>query len=150
MKTCSICKAQKLFTEFYYDSNHKTYKSMCKKCSIQRAMKTITKQRKIRYSSTWLQDKHRKIRSRAVKKGLGYELNAGFIGELLVGASCLYCGDDNNLSIERMNNYIGYTKENCVAACLRCNMMRNNKFSFEEMKIMGSALETIRNMRNIA
>ena len=53
----------------------------------------------------------------------------------MVGDDCHYCGfHSNNFlnGIDRMNNLIGYTKENSVACCQVCNRMKNtlNKETF--------------------
>lgn len=65
---------------------------------------------------------------------------------------CVYCGikeedlgktDDlfnattSRLSIDRMDNEKGYVLDNMVLACRRCNYMKSNFFSFDEMKNVG-------------
>lgn len=34
--------------------------------------------------------------------------------------------------LDRKDNDIGYSKENCVVCCTRCNRARSNKFTYEE------------------
>jgi hypothetical protein len=41
------------------------------------------------------------------------------------------------LSIDRKDNSQGYTIDNIVLACYRCNMIKSNYFTEEEMKILG-------------
>ncbi len=41
------------------------------------------------------------------------------------------------LSIDRADNDIGYTIKNIVLACMRCNFIKSNLFSFKEMKEIG-------------
>jgi hypothetical protein len=46
----------------------------------------------------------------------------------LVSAKCHYCNFKNESEtngIDRINNDIGYTKENCVTACWKCNRMKH-------------------------
>lgn len=53
-----------------------------------------------------------------------------------IGIRCFYCGRDTNIvGIDRVNNDIGYTKENCVSCCKRCNMAKgkNTQQEFIEM-----------------
>jgi hypothetical protein len=38
--------------------------------------------------------------------------------------------------LDRMNNDIGYTKENCTPCCIRCNFSKSNKFTYKEWYIM--------------
>ena len=41
------------------------------------------------------------------------------------------------LSIDRINNNKGYEKDNLVLACLQCNFIKSNLFTFDEMKKIG-------------
>ena len=48
------------------------------------------------------------------------------VGEL-VKKPCDYCGvKDKKMSIDRMENEIGHTKDNTVPCCLRCNTMKRD------------------------
>lgn len=78
-----------------------------------------------------------------VKKHIGYA-NIKFDLEYtdfekLINGECYYCGDikSNKLikknykpfyynGIDRVNNEIGYTKENCVSCCEFCNKAKRN------------------------
>ncbi len=40
-------------------------------------------------------------------------------------------------NLDRKDNAIGYTKENCVVCCIGCNRIKSNRFSYEEMKELG-------------
>lgn len=41
------------------------------------------------------------------------------------------------LSVDRKDNKLGYEKENIVLACLQCNFIKSNLFTFEEMREIG-------------
>ena len=43
----------------------------------------------------------------------------------------------HRLSIDRKDNSVGYNLNNIVLACLRCNMIKGNYFSENEMQIIG-------------
>lgn len=56
---------------------------------------------------------------------------------------CYYCGnnlkylqegEDSKMTVDRMNNDLGYTKENIVAACYRCNRLKSDYFTADEFK----------------
>lgn len=48
--------------------------------------------------------------------------------------------------LDRVNNDIHYTKENCVVCCTRCNRAKSNKFSYEEWFGMTSYLRQKKNI----
>lgn len=38
----------------------------------------------------------------------------------------------NTYNLDRMDNSVGYLKENCVVCCGRCNFGKSNRFTYEE------------------
>ena len=57
---------------------------------------------------------------------------------------CCYCGDTNNIGLDRIDNTKGHTKDNVVPCCYECNCARMNNFSVEEMKIIGKAIREVK------
>ena len=49
--------------------------------------------------------------------------------------------------LDRKDNGLGYSVQNCVVACTFCNMTRQDRFSYEEFKLLGPALRQIQEMR---
>jgi hypothetical protein len=45
----------------------------------------------------------------------------------LVEANCHYCGMPDSRGIDRMDNDLGYHKENCVSCCKTCNYMKRGE-----------------------
>jgi len=41
------------------------------------------------------------------------------------------------LTVDRIDNSLSYSGENIVLSCPRCNMIKSNYFSFEEMREIG-------------
>jgi hypothetical protein len=52
----------------------------------------------------------------------------------------LYRGHVYNL--DRTDNSIGYTKENCVVCCKRCNFGKGTDFTHDEWKQLGAVIRT--------
>lgn len=77
-------------------------------------------------------------RRNAKIRGLEYSLSENEAKELFIG-KCYYCGDGKRNEIknsyesleyngiDRINNSIGYIKDNCVSCCKNCNFTKNNK-----------------------
>ena len=61
------------------------------------------------------------------KKGLQHDLTVDFVEKLISSNTCAYCGEDKLLiTIDRIDNDVGHTDQNIVAACIRCNMLRGS------------------------
>ena len=58
---------------------------------------------------------------------------------------CIYCGEKDwrKLGCDRINNNKPHTKDNVVPCCRRCNTIRSNKFTVDEMKEIGAAIRKI-------
>ena len=86
-------------------------------------------------------------RIKDLKKGLKYNLDIDWFINNIVYNKCIYCGDDKNIGCDRIDNSIGHIKSNVVPCCYTCNVVRNNIFSVEEMKILGSVISKIKKKR---
>lgn len=54
---------------------------------------------------------------------------------IITDKPCTYCGKDlekTGSSVDRIDNNLGYTKENITPCCVFCNKVKFNHFSFEE------------------
>jgi hypothetical protein len=60
---------------------------------------------------------------------------------------CIYCGSKEDLGLDRINNNLGHTKYNTVISCELCNMTRGDRFTIEEMKLIGKIISKIRKLR---
>ena len=68
-------------------------------------------------------------KSKARIRGFIFELTREDF-ELLISKSCVYCGTKESIGVDRIDNDIGYTIENCSSCCTMCNFMKKN-FSLE-------------------
>lgn len=76
-------------------------------------------------------------------KNLENDLDLEFVKNLIKNP-CIYCGDTENIGLDRIDNSKGHTKNNVIPCCYICNCARMNNFSFEEMKILGKAIREIK------
>ena len=68
-------------------------------------------------------------------KYTSYKINAKFNNRVfdftqkefidLLKSNCTYCGTPNAFGVDRIDNSIGYTKENSTACCKVCNQMKH-------------------------
>ena len=65
----------------------------------------------------------------------------------IMNQPCVYCGDTNKIGCDRIDNSKGHTIDNVVPCCVDCNKARSDSFSFEEMKILGKTIRTIKENR---
>jgi hypothetical protein len=52
--------------------------------------------------------------------------------------------------LDRKDNNLGYTKENCVVCCSRCNRGKMHLFTYEQWKEIGSLLRAMRENKDYA
>lgn len=58
---------------------------------------------------------------------------------------CVYCGTLSvNRGLDRIDNRGAHTKGNVVVACGECNVMRGDRFSYDEMLVIGCAIASVR------
>lgn len=60
---------------------------------------------------------------------------------------CYYCGDVDDIGLDRIDNSIGHCKTNCIPCCVLCNLTRGNRFSVEEFKMIGDVIKNIKEIR---
>jgi hypothetical protein len=107
--------------------------------------------RKRRYAKT---DKGRAIflakAYQAIDKAKGHasDITQRFLLDRIFRARCVYCGVDNKLGCDRLDNAKGHTMDNVVPACGDCNAIRGARFTHEEMKVIGAAMAQVRASRD--
>jgi len=128
MRSCIKCAMdfESYKTRFNKDSMH------CLECSSkQNAQDKKREGRERNYMKEHLNNLENHYKNYIVsslKRGYGdVELNFDEF-KILVTSPCHYCNQWNENEangIDRVNNDLGYTKENCVPACWKCNRMKH-------------------------
>ena len=143
-KTCRVCDEEKSLSEMAsFTKNGKTYRrSECKKCrSAQRkrwekrnpkkykdGQSRLMAKRALQRSNLEKQDQFIFWDSRSCdrKAGRKNDLTREFIRET-IARGCHYCGESSiRMTLDRVDNTKGHTKENVVPACIRCNYLRKD------------------------
>ena len=115
--TCVICK--RVLDKTYKDqASHREIGEVCKRCVISACYpKGFTSRHKARYSQ---------IKSSATSRKLGFDISQQHYLEK-VARECAYCGSVNDtLGLDRLDSTMGYTPDNTVSCCRRCNSAKNN------------------------
>lgn len=84
----------------------------------------------------------------ASKKNKPFTIDEKQYKELL-DCGCYYCGTQNlemyGISLDRIDNNKGYTEENVVACCGKCNRLRGDQLTVEETLELIQLLKVLRN-----
>lgn len=80
------------------------------------------------------------MKSRARRKGIEATLTPEDI-LIIINQPCIYCLSTENLSeLDRKDSNLGYTLSNVAPACRRCNTIKNNVATYDEMMFIASYL----------
>lgn len=151
-KVCSNCNQEKSLSEF---SNSKSTKDgkmyVCKKCNREinhewrktpSGIYTLIKSRQRHYEKTY--------NNRCKPFNLKRKTFITWYNE--TPKTCHYCGLPeehlknihgghldrvNRLTVDCIDNEVGYEINNIVLACNRCNLIKSNVFSYDEMREIG-------------
>jgi len=74
----------------------------------------------------------RTLRYRAANKRIPFDLLI-FDVEDVLNSPCEYCGSTKRIEVDRKDSSLGYTKDNIAPACHRCNTIKNNVVTYDEM-----------------
>lgn len=137
-KRCPSCKTVKPFSEYSKCARTKNGITVyCKPCTA-----LLNRSPKTRLAQAKVNAKYRKLEwSISVEDYMS-----------LLENPCVYCSGPlppTGAGLDRINDDIGYTKDNCVPACAICNFMKCRTFTFEEMKVIGRAVAEVRKMRGL-
>ena len=151
-KICNKCGLSKILSEYHSSKTCKySVRNTCKECR-----KIERKEYKLRpdvlaASKKYYQDnkdsfrermnnhyhtlngQYHQYKKRAKKANLLFEFSENEC-LLFYNTNCYYCGDKiKGIGIDRLDNSIGYTKNNCVPCCSTCNFMKH-VLNIEEFK----------------
>ncbi len=71
------------------------------------------------------------------------DLDLPWMLENILGKNCHYCGAKGRVGVDRKDSKFGHLKSQCVPACPSCNSLKGNRFSYDEMVIIGEQLKKV-------
>jgi hypothetical protein len=155
-KQCSKCKELKPSAKFAANKRSADGRfSWCRECQARNAIdRWHTKYRPIKIERrrnnpklAWCETALTIIKARAKRKNLIYSLTLDQLLQLTVSEKCVYCDsslrfDGNNdthksnlASIDQLIPKAGYTLENTILCCARCNTIKNDATPEELFRI---------------
>jgi predicted transcriptional regulator len=146
-QACSACKIEKSFAEF---TPHKSSKSgygyrckTCRKSAENPIQKLATKRRSLahRFSGA---------KAQAKARGIGWSLTKEEFSEIN-SHMCFYCEyalPEFGAGIDRCDSDLSYCTSNVVPCCTTCNRIKSNRFSKEEMLLIGKTIKAIQFARS--
>lgn len=81
------------------------------------------------------------------KKNRICDLTVEWLKENITSKPCVYCSQTENVGCDRVDNKKGHTMNNVVPCCTICNVVRGDKFTSDEMKLIGKAIKIINQNR---
>jgi hypothetical protein len=156
----------------YYLKNQEELKEEAKQNYYKKSSTEVYKEYKYQYNKTYRKENREKlnkkqnlyrlnhpIETRIIwlisnykkndkKRDFVCNLTFNWVQENIINKSCIYCDDTENIGCDRIDNTKGHTKDNVVPCCYTCNIVRNDHFTFEEMKyILGPTIKHIKQLR---
>lgn len=86
-------------------------------------------------------------RIKDIRKKFENDLTFDWVRDNIFYENCFYCGTDKKIGCDRIDNSKGHTVDNVVPCCYRCNVVRADYYTVDEMKIIGKTLIEIENNR---
>jgi 5-methylcytosine-specific restriction endonuclease McrA len=87
------------------------------------------------------------LKSEAKRRHISVALTFAEYRAIMHDPKCVYCGmsiSDAGHGVDRKNSHLGYSLENCVPCCTKCNRMRGQDvITYEQMFFVAALLNTL-------
>lgn len=118
--------------------------------SLQKDVERVKIERKKKYKPPdKLRQKYLRYRRDDLNKGFGeLDYTEKEFRSMIIGRVCVYCNINKNLGLDRIDNSRGHQRDNVQPCCVKCNKVRNNEFTVEEMKALVRFIKKFRGYWN--
>lgn len=154
VKKCLTCNIIKDADQFSLDKSNSTgLRGDCRKCyAKKKAERMCTPAGRLQiYARNRSSGKYSASKSLAIKRGYVWELSREEYYSVIESNACIYDGESlppTGSGLDRKDNDIGYTLDNVVPCCTRCNTIKSDYWSYEEMVEIGKLFKELRLRRN--
>ena len=163
-KTCNRCKKSLPLTSFTKRPDRPIgFYGICKKCKSESRSKRYRERKQTSPRELWVDGARSNAKDRSRRAGVGFCLTKDDVLNAIhrSGGNCEYCNRKLDFrltrsdprwsapSLDRVIPNIGYTPDNTVVCCYRCNAVKNNA-SPEELLALAVAVERIVKDRELA
>lgn len=138
MKKCAICKLTFELDKFYFHKTTGNAYSKCKRCCSMIGGHNQAIRRKVKWSHAWFYNRFLKSKRNARLRGIEHHLLFEEFKAILTSTKkCFYCEEKpERVSLDRVVNTFGYTRENTVMACLKCNFLKRGLLSSDKQRML--------------
>ena len=92
--------------------------------------------------------RYRVLKYESKNRGLELDITFEEFDKLISNKVCHYCHgklSETGAALDRKNNSKGYLKSNVVPCCKHCNMIKSDKLTYKEAKLVLGLLRLLRN-----
>lgn len=134
-RKCYKCGAIKLLNDFVSDPNRSQgCQGICKACAASKTRQDRRRQKDANPQLYYLIERHKSYRGFDKKRGWSTFTREECLD--VITGPCVFCGwlsmTEFNTA-DRIDNTKGHDKNNVQSACIVCNILKQNRFSNEEM-----------------
>ena len=152
-KMCQTCATIKDADQFAIDRGNSTgLRGDCRKCyASKKAARMRTPEGRAQiFRRNRSSGKYSASKSLAIKRGYVWELSRDDYYNIIRCNACIYDGEalpPTGSGLDRKDNNVGYVLDNVVPCCTRCNTIKSDYWSYEEMLEIGSLMKSLRHKR---
>lgn len=156
-RVCSCCKNKKPVDAFGKDASREDgLNRRCKTCSIKNTEKWKTENPEsyktaYKKSSRAVKTRYKQSLNRAKESGKHWDIKFEDYEKLIKKNMCEYCGGELNetrVGLDRVDSSIGYTLDNVVPCCGRCNLIKGaDLIKSKEMRPVLTLIKSLRSQK---
>ncbi len=152
MKTCLDCKTKLIVNKNWYASYKRHYNYTCNNCYKIRSKKYTRTPQDNTYGTDYFATQRLGVfryQDKKKNRSICNLTKQEFLD--ILQAPCTYCeSNEDKISLDRIDNSRGHTKDNVVPCCRLCNTARMASFTHEETKLLGKTISKIRKLRRLS